>query len=104
MQRIAPRIHVLLASQTPVGLVIRRGPSKCVATVLWDRRRDEFCRAGFLANGDHVSLHRFALRTNPRSPVQRGLARSPNLRFRRPFSTVCRPDTMQFPGEVDAIG
>ena len=36
------RIHVLLASQAPIGLVIRRGPSKSVATVLWDRRRDEF--------------------------------------------------------------
>ena len=36
------RIHVLLASQAPVGLVIRRGPSKRVATMLWDRTRDEF--------------------------------------------------------------
>ena len=36
------RIHVLLASHAPFGLVIRRGPSKFVATVLWDRRRDEF--------------------------------------------------------------
>ena len=42
MSQFAPRIHVLLASHAPVGLVIRRGPSKCVATVLWDRRRDEF--------------------------------------------------------------
>ncbi len=42
MPRFAPRIHVLLASHAPVGLVIRRGPSKSVATVLWDRRRDEF--------------------------------------------------------------
>jgi hypothetical protein len=42
MPRFAPRIHVLLASDAPVGLVIRRGPSKCVATLLWDRRRDEF--------------------------------------------------------------
>lgn len=42
MPRFAPRLHVLLASQAPVGLVIRRGPSKSVATMLWDRRRDEF--------------------------------------------------------------
>jgi hypothetical protein len=42
MARFAPRIHVLLASQAPVGLVIRRGPSKSVAAILWDRRRDEF--------------------------------------------------------------
>lgn len=37
-----PRIHVLLASRAPVGLVIRRGPSKCVATLVWNRRTDEF--------------------------------------------------------------
>jgi hypothetical protein len=42
MARFAPRIHVLLASHASVGLVIRRGPSKSVATILWDRRRDEF--------------------------------------------------------------
>lgn len=42
MQRPPARIHVLLASDAPVGLVIRRGPSKCVATMLWDRRRDTF--------------------------------------------------------------
>lgn len=42
MNRFAPRIHVLLARDAPVGLVIRRGPSKCVATLLWDRRTDEF--------------------------------------------------------------
>jgi hypothetical protein len=42
MARFAPRIHVLLASDAPVGLVIRRGTSKCVATVLWDRRNDRF--------------------------------------------------------------
>jgi hypothetical protein len=42
MEQSAPRIHVLFASHAPVGLVIRRGPSKSVATVLWDRSRDEF--------------------------------------------------------------
>lgn len=42
MPRFASRIHVLLASQAPIGLVIRRGPSRSVATLLWDRRRDEF--------------------------------------------------------------
>jgi hypothetical protein len=40
MARFAPRIHVLLASQAPVGLILRRGPSKQVAAILWDRRRD----------------------------------------------------------------
>jgi hypothetical protein len=42
MSRFPPRLHVLLASHAPVGLVIRRGPSKSVATILWDRQRDEF--------------------------------------------------------------
>src|SRR5690242_7373271 len=36
------RMHVLLAREAKVGLVIRRGPSKSVCTVLWDRKRDTF--------------------------------------------------------------
>jgi hypothetical protein len=36
------RLHVLLARDAKVGVVIRRGPSKSVCTVLWDRRRDTF--------------------------------------------------------------
>ncbi|HWI57102.1 MAG TPA: hypothetical protein VNZ22_07735 [Bacillota bacterium] len=36
------RIHVLLAGEAPIGLVIRRGPSKSVCTLLWDRNRDTF--------------------------------------------------------------
>ncbi|WP_165069280.1 hypothetical protein [Paludisphaera rhizosphaerae] len=37
-----PRIHVLLAREAPLGVVIRRGPSKQVCTLLWDRATDEF--------------------------------------------------------------
>ncbi len=36
------RLHVLLARDAEVGVVIRRGPSKSVCTVLWDRSRDKF--------------------------------------------------------------
>jgi hypothetical protein len=36
------RLHVLLARNTKVGVVIRRGPSKSVCTILWDRQRDTF--------------------------------------------------------------
>lgn len=36
------RLHVLLARDAKVGLVIRRGPSKSVCTVLWDRKQDKF--------------------------------------------------------------
>jgi len=36
------RLHVLLARDAKVGLVIRRGPSKSVCTVLWNRERDTF--------------------------------------------------------------
>jgi len=42
MPHFAPRIHVLLAKTAPIGLVIRRGPSKSVATILWNRTTDEF--------------------------------------------------------------
>ena len=36
------RLHVLIARDTKVGLVIRRGPSKSVCTVLWNRERSTF--------------------------------------------------------------
>jgi hypothetical protein len=36
------RLHVLLASAAPVGVVIRRGPANAVCTVGWDRRTDRF--------------------------------------------------------------
>jgi hypothetical protein len=36
------RLHVLLARDSKVGLVIRRGPSKSVCTVLWNRERNSF--------------------------------------------------------------
>ena len=42
MTTLPARIHVLLAREAPLGLVIRRGPSKHVATLLWDREHDTF--------------------------------------------------------------
>jgi hypothetical protein len=36
------RLHVLLARDAKVGLVIRRGPSKSVCTVLWNRTSNKF--------------------------------------------------------------
>jgi hypothetical protein len=36
------RLHVLLASDTRVGLVIRHGTAKSVCTLLWDRKKDKF--------------------------------------------------------------
>jgi hypothetical protein len=37
-----PRLHVLLARDAPQAVVIRRGPSKTVCIVGWDRRTDQF--------------------------------------------------------------
>jgi len=42
------RIHVLLARDTEIGVVMRRGPSKQVCTLLWNRRKDEFTIAQWL--------------------------------------------------------
>jgi len=42
VKKIPPRIHVLLAPKAKVGVVIRRGPSKTVCTLLWNLRTDEF--------------------------------------------------------------
>ncbi len=36
------KLHILLATGAPLGLVIRHGTAKSVCTLLWDRRRDEF--------------------------------------------------------------
>src|SRR6478672_9523285 len=41
-RRFPARLHVLLASEKPVGVVLRRGPSNAVCSLLWDRRTDEF--------------------------------------------------------------
>jgi hypothetical protein len=48
MERFPARIHVLLASKEPVGVVLRRGPSKQVCTLLWERRKDEFTLAQYI--------------------------------------------------------
>lgn len=42
MSRFPARLHVLLALQARVGVVIRRGPAERVATILWDRSNDTF--------------------------------------------------------------
>jgi len=42
MRRAFARIHVLLAREEPVGVIIRRGPSKQVCTLGWDRTHDDF--------------------------------------------------------------
>jgi hypothetical protein len=40
--RFPARLHVLLASEAKVGVVWRRGPSKQVCSILWDRAKDTF--------------------------------------------------------------
>lgn len=42
VREIPPRLNALLASDAPVGIVFRRGPSKLVRVFLWDRERDIF--------------------------------------------------------------
>lgn len=36
------RLHVILAREAPLAVVIRRGPARQVCTLLWNRRTDEF--------------------------------------------------------------
>lgn len=42
MGKLAARLHVILARHERTGIIIRRGPSKSVCTVLWDRKTDKF--------------------------------------------------------------
>ncbi len=39
---VPPRLHVLLARRARVGVVLRRGPSRSVCAIGWDRERDTF--------------------------------------------------------------
>lgn len=38
----SPRLHVLLATEAPLGVVIRRGPAKWSSTIGWNRETDTF--------------------------------------------------------------
>lgn len=40
--RSPARLHVLLARDTPYGLILRRGPAKQVCTIGWNRTNDTF--------------------------------------------------------------
>ena len=42
MKRIAPRLSVLFASEAPVCVVLRRGPTKVVQAVVLNRANDKF--------------------------------------------------------------
>jgi hypothetical protein len=42
MPGFPPRLHVLLARHADLGVIFRRGPSKSVCTIAWDRKRDRF--------------------------------------------------------------
>jgi hypothetical protein len=42
MEKFPPRLHVLLARNSDVAVIFRRGPSKSVCSILWNRRRDTF--------------------------------------------------------------
>jgi len=40
--KVPARVHILLARDSAIAVAIRRGPSKSVCTVLWDRANDAF--------------------------------------------------------------
>jgi hypothetical protein len=42
MATFPPRLHVLLARNADTGVIFRRGPSKSVCAIAWDRKRDKF--------------------------------------------------------------
>jgi len=41
-RRFPARLHVVLASKAPLGVVFRRGPANAVCTVGWNRATDQF--------------------------------------------------------------
>ena len=42
MPKFPARVHPILARKANTAVIIRRGPSKSVCTMLWDRTRDTF--------------------------------------------------------------
>lgn len=42
VNRFPARLHVILARESNVALIIRRGPSKSVCTILWNRKGNAF--------------------------------------------------------------
>lgn len=42
MSSFPARLHVVSAEDTPISVIFRRGPSKNVCTILWDRSTDAF--------------------------------------------------------------
>jgi len=42
MPKFPARVHPILARKANIAVIIRRGPSKSVCTMLWDRRNDTF--------------------------------------------------------------
>jgi hypothetical protein len=52
------RIHVLLARDKPLGVVMRRGPSRKFCTLLWDLRSDAF------AMGQWVNARLYPMRSD----------------------------------------
>jgi hypothetical protein len=40
--KFPPRLHVLLARDTPYAVILPRGPSKTTCSIGWDRRNDTF--------------------------------------------------------------
>lgn len=41
-EKFPARLHAVFAANSPCAVVFRRGPSRCVCTILWDRQRDVF--------------------------------------------------------------
>lgn len=46
--KFPPRLHVLLARDTPYAVILRRGPSKTTCSIGWDRRKDTFTTGQWL--------------------------------------------------------
>ena len=79
MARFPARLHGLLAAQADIGVILRRGPSKSVCSIAWDRRRDTFSvgqwlrgriyerRSDLSPDGRHLIY--FAMNGRPKSPT-----------------------------------
>jgi hypothetical protein len=76
-ERFPARLHAVLAAEAPTAVVFRRGPSKQVCTLLWDRQMNTFTlgqwlkgriyerRADLSPNGKYLIYKSLRLRVFP---------------------------------------
>lgn len=78
------RLHVLLARDAPLGLILRRGPSRQVCTIGWNRTDDTFLLGQWIKG--QIYQHRSDLSPDGRHFLYLAIGRQfPACHFSKPW-------------------